>query len=113
MMLQKIQDLENMFTTEFNAMGKETSQFIGDSGVQLSPEESEKKLQDMEMKNAEKLKALYEIKTVVTDYEEEKEELNIEIMKLRRELRKFEGVASIMEEQGLVAKDVEKILSNN
>lgn len=42
------------------------------------------------------MKAIYEIKTVVTDYEEEKEELNIEIMKLRREISKFEGVTCIM-----------------
>lgn len=50
---------------------------------------------------------------MVTDYEEEKEELNIEIMRLKRELSFFDGLKDVMERQGLKANDVKIILLKN
>ena len=69
--------------------------------------------EEIEINNAKKLKALYEIKTVFTDYEEEKEELNIEIMRLKRELSFFDGLKDIMDQQGLKSTDVKLILLKN
>lgn len=109
LMLQKIQDLEKMFITEFNTQKEEKSTFSSMAklkGQNLTQEE-------IEINNAKKLKALYEIKTVFTDYEEEKEELNIEIMRLKRELSFFDGLKEVMEQQGLKSTDVKLILLKN